>query len=138
MALPPRKIKRITRNFTRAELEQLGLPYEGYDCKILANEMYDKSRWAIEYELVFRLPEQPEDEAWRVYYWKGATEYQEQDVWNDASTVTATLVRATPVTRIEYRSVEAPPEVVSGEVSMEAWYAEHSRPKIEIGEAPSE
>lgn len=130
----PRKIQRLTRTFTPAELEDLGVPYEGYKCKILSNEMVDKSRWAVIHECIFRLPEQPEDEAWRVTWYQGATEYQDQDTWNDARKVTATLVRATPVTRIEYVGVDAPPEVLSGEVSAEDWYAQHIQPRMSAPE----
>ncbi len=85
-----------TRTFTREELDDLGLPYGWRKDRvtIISQEMVDKRRWYITTACTFRLPEQPEDEAWVVYYNDPSTECQDsQDIWNDEDDVTATLVR---------------------------------------------
>ena len=84
------------RTLTREQLEEWGLPYElasemDADPDGLAIELHreqtDTRRWYSVHRLVFRAPD--DGEPWAVRYFRGLTEYQDQDEWNDEPQVTA-------------------------------------------------
>ena len=81
------------RMFARQDLLDRGLPGWCRDGKIIADTIIDKSRWSVHHEIVWRLDEQPEGEAYRAYYNIGATEMQDQRPWEDEDTVEAAVVR---------------------------------------------
>ena len=85
------------RTFTRDELEEIGVPWEGY----VYNEQVDERRWSTVHECVFR----SEDKLWRVTYQLPATEMQECDVWFDENPVGAVQVEPYEVTVTKYRPV---------------------------------
>ncbi|WP_157875604.1 MULTISPECIES: hypothetical protein [unclassified Streptomyces] len=74
-----------TRTFTPDELDEIGVPFEcdasddSY-AEELHSELYDTTRWAHVYAFVFRAPD--DGKAYRVTYWTGATERQDQNLWN--------------------------------------------------------
>lgn len=97
-----------TRAFTTDELEDIGVPF---DCGEYAGtaeelycELYDTTRWAHVYEFVFRNPD--DGKAYRVYYWRGATEDQDQDLWNWEGKITAVEVEQVQVTKTEWKPVK--------------------------------
>lgn len=97
-----------TRIFTRGELDEIGVPWEcdpdnGY-AEELHCEIRDITRWAHVYEFVFRAPD--DGKAYRLYYWTGATEHQDQDLWNWGVVVTAVEVEEVQVMTTEWQSVE--------------------------------
>lgn len=88
------------RTFTIDELNAMGVleidPGETDEesmVTVISDEMVEHKRWSVRHSLVFRLKDQPADEAYRVSYYVPATECQEQDPWNDADEVKATIVR---------------------------------------------
>lgn len=91
----------MTRTFTKDELvTQFGLPSEPEEgITVVSDEMYDHGRWSVGHTLIFRIEaEQPENEAWRVYYSVGATEYQPESPWEYDDNIVAHLVRLVPKT----------------------------------------
>lgn len=88
----------MEKTFTREELLDLGLPYSCDGGKIISRTILGQRRWVTEYELVFQLAGQPDNEAWRCYYDKGSTEQQEQRPWEDETTVECSLVHKTEKT----------------------------------------
>lgn len=82
-----------TKNFDTQELKDMGLPDDAEEGVVISDLITGKSRWSIIHTLVFRLPDQPPGEAWRVSYSRGATESQDEGPWDYEKTVTATLVR---------------------------------------------
>lgn len=81
------------RSFLYDELDLPARPGKYDSVEVLAETLLDSRRWSLDYELVFRLPDQPEGEAWRVYYSVGATEQQDERAWEYEEEVEATLVR---------------------------------------------
>lgn len=77
-----------TREFTREELLDLGLPDSAIE-----NKLVDHGRWSLHYECYFRTDDLPEGYAWQAMYSVGATEQQDERPWQHEETVTATLVR---------------------------------------------
>lgn len=97
-----------TRTFTSDELEEFGVPF---DCgafegsaEELHVELWDTTRWAHVYEFVFRAPD--DGKAYRVYYWRGATEMQDQDLWNWDDQIKAVEVEQVPMTVLEWKPVK--------------------------------
>lgn len=85
-----------SRVFTREQLrKELGLPggRNKGACVVVSDEIDDTTRWSVLHTLIFRLPDQPENEAWEVSYSVGATEQQDESPWEYEEQVTATLVR---------------------------------------------
>jgi len=91
-----------TRTFTRDELEELGLPDSEY---VVHTEQVDTRRWYTVHTCVFHTDE--EGPLWRVKYYEPATEMQEQDTWNDETTVKAVEVEPYEVTVTKYRPIRA-------------------------------
>lgn len=98
-----------TRVFTTEDLEDIGVPF---DCGEYAGtaeelhcEIYDITRWAHVYEFVFRNPD--DGKAYRVYYYRGATEMQDQDLWNWENKVKAVEVEQVQVTKTEWKPVKS-------------------------------
>lgn len=89
-----------TRDFSREELDEIGVPWEcdasddSY-AEELHDELCDTTRWAHVHEFVFRSPY--DGKAYRVYYWTGATESQDQDIWNWADKIEAVEVEEVEV-----------------------------------------
>lgn len=88
-----------TTTFTREYLKnELLLPDGPHDAPrhgriVISNEITDHSRWSVSYTMIFRLVDQPENEAWMVDYSVGATETQDEEPWENEDTVSAMLVR---------------------------------------------
>ena len=100
----------MIRVFKKAELKALGLPTRvggGKGCVVIANDIADQSRWSIYYDLIFRLDDQPESQAWSTGYSVGATEQQDEAPWENDDEIEATLVEAVEVKRIEWVPVKA-------------------------------
>jgi len=100
----------ITRVFTPDELEAIGVPFECdpavHDslAEELYDNLYDTTRWSHVYEFVFRAPD--DGKAYRVYYKVGATEEQEQDLWDWESKIYAVEVEEVPVTTTKWVAVK--------------------------------
>lgn len=98
-----------TRFFSREELDEIGVPYEcdasddSY-AEELYEELYDTTRWAHVYEFVFRCPY--DGKAYRVYYWNGATEMQDQDTWNWEDRIEAVEVEEVQVMTTVWKPVK--------------------------------
>ena len=82
----------ITKTFAAEDLLDIGLPFDCEGGEVLERTIVDQSRWAVEYELVFRLPKQKRGAAWRTTYRVGATEMQDERPWENEDEVTCTLV----------------------------------------------
>ncbi len=99
-----------TRTFTKEQLrDEYDLPAsvgEGEGCKVIIDDIAGKSRWAVEYRLVFQLPDQSENQAWQVYYRVGATESQEERPWENDDVIEATLVECVEVVVKKWRVVK--------------------------------
>lgn len=100
-----------TREFTREQLEEMGVPYAwdaepGKEAEILHTEQIDSRRWVSIHEVVFRAPD--DGRVWSVGYQEGLTEMQDgTDLWFDDDTVTADEMEAVEVTVTEWRKVTA-------------------------------
>jgi hypothetical protein len=107
----------LTRTFTVAELDAIGVPFKcpGPDSpnpNRLAVELHceqvDSLRWVSVHELIFRAPD--DGKTYRVHYEQGLTEHQDSvDPWNDETTITATEVKPRQVTVERWLPVEATP-----------------------------
>ena len=62
-------------------IDEYDLPWGGPKSTILLKEICDHTRWSVHYRLIFRIPDQPEGEAYEVYYSVGATESQDESPW---------------------------------------------------------
>jgi hypothetical protein len=97
-----------TRVFTREDLEEIGVPYEcgafTGSAEELHCKLYDTNRWAHVYECVFRAPD--DGKAYRVYYYRGATEMQDQDLWDWEKEIRAVEVEPVQVTATEWKPVK--------------------------------
>lgn len=78
---------------TRAEMLALGLP-DDFDCEdeskkaeILSDKMIDTRRWSIVHELIFRLPNMPDNLAYLTTYSTAATESQDERPWEYSKAV---------------------------------------------------
>lgn len=99
----------ITRTFTRAELEAIGVPDKwnasGPAAEHLHEEQIGSRRWVSVHWLVFRAPD--DGKAYAVSYEQGLTESQDgTDPWNDDDEVTATAVEERQVTVTQWLPVE--------------------------------
>lgn len=94
-----------TREFTRQELETLGVPRGLPKERVLLDEVYDTMRWSTVHQLVFRSPD--DEQIYEVHYKLPAT-VQDVDYWNDEDSVTATRVEQRIVFRREWRPVGSP------------------------------
>ena len=71
--------------------------------EIIVNKIVDTSRWAVQYELVFKY----EDIYYQTYYSRGATEMQDEAPWEyDSDPVIVAVVVPVEVTVIQYKSVQ--------------------------------
>lgn len=99
----------ITRTFTVAELEEIGVPFEldGEGCaEEIQTRHIDSRRWSALKELTFRHPE--DSKVYAVRYQVGLTEHQECDPFSD-DPVTATVMEQREVTVTKWLPVEATP-----------------------------
>lgn len=82
-----------TKKFnTRFLLDELEVLYRKSPHHV-SDTINDVSRWSVSHTIIFRTPDQPEDEAWEAYYSVGATECQEESPWEHETEVEATLVK---------------------------------------------
>lgn len=95
----------LTMTKTRQEMSDLELPWGGGEATVVSDRITSTGRWSTISELIFRLPGMPDDLAYRTIYSQGATEQQDEAPWEHAAAV-CSLVRAVPVTRIEWQKVE--------------------------------
>ncbi len=79
-------------------LEELCLPYDCDGGEILSDKIVDTTRWSKIHELVFRLDDQPDGEAWMVSYSQGLTEFQDESPWESEDIVYAVKVVKKEVT----------------------------------------
>ncbi|MFJ6010179.1 hypothetical protein ACIQHZ_31325 [Streptomyces halstedii] len=96
------------RTFTRDELADIGVPFECGEyagtAEELHCELWDTTRWAHVYEFVFRNPD--DGKAYRVLYRTGATEYQDQDLWNWEDRIKGVEVEEVQVMTTVWKPVE--------------------------------
>lgn len=90
----------MKREFTIAELQDLGIPYAEGEC-VLSDELRETRRWSITHRSIFR----HEDRLWEVLYDEPATEYQDIEPW-EWEPVTAHEVEAFEETITVYRRKE--------------------------------
>lgn len=97
----------MTKEVTKEYLvNELGLPYEGYGVEIISDRVIDTSnRWSELRELIFREPNQKENQAWSVTYSKGKTELQYERPWEFDNKVVLTLVEKKEVLKTEWVAV---------------------------------
>lgn len=96
-----------TKKFPKTYLtRELRLPRDAgkyADVEVIENTLVDTGRWSLVYRLIFRLPDQPAGEAWRVHYEVGATESQDIRPWEyDGDEIDAALVCAVEKTVIAW------------------------------------
>ena len=85
-----------TKTFTREYLtEELGLPGCCDGGKIISDKITGKRRWVDEHDIIFRLNDQPEDEAYWASYEIGSTESQDARPWEDEKEVVCSIVHRT-------------------------------------------
>lgn len=79
------------KTFTREYLkDELGLPRN--TALTIEDEIIDQGRWTTVHELTFRLPGQPNNEAWCATYEVGSTEHQETRPWEDEPEIECVLL----------------------------------------------
>lgn len=93
--------------------ETLELPYgrrrkvDGPKPEVIRDEITEQSRWSTYHELLFRMPGQPENEAWLLGYERGSTEYQDDIDWfDDATGIQCELYELTPTFAQEWKMVD--------------------------------
>jgi hypothetical protein len=100
-----------TREFTREQLEEMGVPYEwdaepGKEAEILRERQTDTRRWVSWHECLFRAPD--DGKVYAVEYQQGLTEQQDgTDLWDEEDTVTAVEMESYEITVTEWREVAA-------------------------------
>ena len=77
-------------------LEDLDLPYNAIERKII-----DRTRWSIIYEMIF----EDNEKFYRCIYLDGATEYQDQDIFDDEKEIECEEVEKKVVQREEWMPV---------------------------------
>jgi hypothetical protein len=96
----------LTRTYTAAQLEAIGVPHE--DGVIGEMEYFQSHRWYTVHRVVFRDP--ADGTTWSVLRADPATESQENDWWDrygSADRITARRVEPREVTRTEWFEVAA-------------------------------
>ncbi|WDZ91170.1 hypothetical protein [Nocardiopsis sp. HUAS JQ3] len=91
----------LTREFTRAELESLGVPFDLTADVEVSREIIDQRRWSTVWELLFR----HEGRVWQIHYETGSTEYQDVPPFA-GDTVTATALEERPVLTLQWVPVD--------------------------------
>lgn len=87
-------------------MDHLGLPYSPHEDRVtvVLDEVEDDSgRWSVLRRLVFRLADQPEDEAWETFYSVGKTELQDETPWELDDSVECYPVKRTTKTIVVWR-----------------------------------
>lgn len=82
---------------TRKEMSALGLPGGGRKggAVVVEDTITEQGRWTTSHDLIFRLPDMPDDLAYQTYYREGSTEQQDESPWEYDDAVCA-LVRKVP------------------------------------------
>jgi hypothetical protein len=93
----------VTRTFTVAELEEIGVPRDLTEELAVADEQVSSGRWSETRRCLFR----HDGRVWALYYQQGLTEYQEVDNFGWDDTVTATAVEEQQVTVTKWVPVVA-------------------------------
>lgn len=87
--------------------ETWGLPdvykQENEFVQVLRNDMRHRSRWATQYDLIFKVKET--GKIYQTGYQVGSTEYQDEGPWEDKAEVTLVEVEPFEKTIIDYRAV---------------------------------
>lgn len=94
-------MSKVTRTFTRDELEELDLPHSDH---VVETEQIEERRWYTIHHCVFRIED--DGPLWRVKYYSPISELQEHDTWDDAKEITATQVEPHRVSVTKYRPVD--------------------------------
>lgn len=96
------------RIFAPDELNEIGVPFECGawvgSAEELYHELWDTTRWAHVNEFVFRAPD--DGKAYRVYYRVGATEMQDQDLWDWDTLIEAVEVEEVQVAVTKWKPVK--------------------------------
>jgi hypothetical protein len=88
---------KLTRKFTIAELEEIGVPFELDDDQEVSDRQVESRRWVALHELLFR----HDGQVWAVRYEVGLTEEQECEPFGTSdpeAVVTATAMEERQVT----------------------------------------
>lgn len=84
----------MRQTFKREYLtNELDLPWKRNGGAVVSDRIVGTRRWSVDHEIVFRVPGQPEGEAWLTTYSVGATESQDEGPWEYENEVECTLVR---------------------------------------------
>lgn len=95
--------KNVTRIFDKQQLlDILGEDDENFE--ILENEMIDKSRWSIHYNLVFK--ELDSGKLYETSYSVGATESQDERPWEYETEIKCVEVEPVEVVTIKFKPVQ--------------------------------
>lgn len=89
------------RVFQVEQLEGWGLPFGG---PMVDDHVFDTGRWEEFHHLYFMAPD--DGLLWRVPYDRGLTEAQEQQPWEDQTSVVGTRVEPYERTITDYREVD--------------------------------
>lgn len=93
---------KLTRTFTVAELEAIGVPFDLPDDQVVSRELVGTERWSSVYELLFRF----DGRVWSVKYERPATEHQEVPLFRHEP-VTATAMEERQATVTRWMPIEA-------------------------------
>lgn len=96
---------------TREEMIALGLPdgREEGGAKVIQDTITEQGRWTTLHDLIFQLPDMPDDLAYRTYYREGSTEQQDEEPW-EYQPADCTLVRRVPKVVDDW--TDAPPNQI--------------------------
>lgn len=72
------------------------------EIKVISNEIVDKSRWTVQYELLVKIGEK----FYRTFYERGATEYQDNGPWECDDKIELIEVEPREVKTIQYFPVK--------------------------------
>jgi hypothetical protein len=102
----PEKMKK-----TREEMSALGLPGGRKEdgAKVVQDTIAEQGRWTTTHDLIFQLPDMPDDLAYRTYYRTGSTEQQDEAPW-EYEPADCALVRRVPKVVDDW--TDAPPNQI--------------------------
>lgn len=87
-------MKTFSKKYLLEELDAIG--------SAISSRIVHKYRWNTVYEIVFQVPEQPVDKAYRATYSVGNTESQDESPWQYEEEVECVEVELQPITRMEW------------------------------------
>ena len=100
---------------TRQEMTALGLPggRKKDGATVIENTITDQDRWTTSHDLIFRLPDMPDNLAYSTWYREGSTEQQDESPWEyeDAECVLVRKVHKVVETWTTEPVPEPPPRI---------------------------